>query len=88
MARAISEDSDQTAQMRRLIRVFAGCSSLIVGFVKYVYFQGLQGLQGLQQPLYAPNFEELQANLQPFLQRMPALVSLVKLLLQGFQVPF
>ena len=33
MARAISEDSDQTARTRRLISVFAGRTSLIVGFV-------------------------------------------------------
>lgn len=38
------------------------------------YF-GLQGLQGFQQPLYAPNFEELQANLPTLLQRMPALAA-------------
>ena len=31
-AHAISEDSDQTARMRRLIWVFAGRTSLIVGF--------------------------------------------------------
>ena len=33
MAHAISEDSDQTVQMCMLIRVFADCTSLIVGFV-------------------------------------------------------
>ena len=32
-AHAISEDSDQTARMRRLIWVFACRTSLIVGFV-------------------------------------------------------
>ena len=32
MAQAISEDSDQTARMRRLICVFAGRISLIVSF--------------------------------------------------------
>ena len=32
-AYAISEDSDQTARMRRLIWVFADRTSLIVGFV-------------------------------------------------------
>ena len=32
-AHAISEDSDQTARMRRLIWVFAGRTILIVGFV-------------------------------------------------------
>ena len=31
----ISEDSDQTARIRRLIRVFAGRINLIVGFVVY-----------------------------------------------------
>ena len=40
-AHKISEDSDQTARMRRLIWVFAGRTSLIVGFVvrwlKYVF---------------------------------------------------
>ena len=30
---ADSEDSDQTGRMLRLIRVFAGCTCLFVGFV-------------------------------------------------------
>ena len=33
MSHAISEDSDQTARMRSLIRVFADRTCLIVGFV-------------------------------------------------------
>ena len=33
MAHVISENSHHTEQMRRLILVFAGCTSLIVGFV-------------------------------------------------------
>ena len=33
MTHAISEDSDQTARMRRLIRVFPGRAGLIVGSV-------------------------------------------------------
>ena len=33
MTPAISEDSDQTARMRRLIRVFAGRTGLTVGSV-------------------------------------------------------
>ena len=37
---AISEDSDQTARMRRLISVFTGRKSLTVGFVvRWLYYQ-------------------------------------------------